>query len=92
MSKLPEKCNACGQPLALANLYVDDGCPCNSRRGVNVTPSKCGACKSDNCVKPGHQLVALFGNIPASSTAVALSDYAAGCILLGAALKDSRGE
>lgn len=58
---IPEKCNACGKPLLLENLYVDDGCPCNTPRGVNFKPAPCPTCKTDNCVKPGHRLPALFG-------------------------------
>lgn len=58
---LPEKCNFCGAPLLLENLFVDDGCPCNSPRGINLTPQPCAACCSEDCVKPGHRLTALFG-------------------------------
>lgn len=53
---IPEKCNACGRPLLLVNLFVDDGCPCNSPRGVNFTPQPCGVCKTDNCVKIAHRV------------------------------------
>lgn len=60
---IPERCNACGRPLLLEYLYVDDGCPCNSVRGVNFEPATCAACRADNCVKPGHRLAALFGGI-----------------------------
>jgi hypothetical protein len=56
---IPAKCNGCGNPLLLENLFVDDGCPCNTPRGVNFKPAPC-AC-GDECVKPGHRLVALFG-------------------------------
>lgn len=59
---IPEKCNACGKALLLENLYVDDGCPCNSRRGVNFTPWECRLCRVDHCVKPGHRLMSLFGD------------------------------
>jgi len=58
---IPRSCSACGKPLALENLYVDDGCPCNSPRGVNFKPQPCRLCKTDNCVKPGHRLNELFG-------------------------------
>lgn len=60
---IPEKCNGCGAPLLLENLYVDDCCPCNTPRGVNFTPSRCLTCKVDNCVKPGHHLPTLFGDV-----------------------------
>lgn len=29
------KCNGCGQPLVPENLWLEDGCPCNTPRGVN---------------------------------------------------------
>lgn len=61
-TKLPSKCNGCGQPLLLENLYVDDGCPCNSSRGINMRPHTCGICQNTFCVKPGHHLSALFGH------------------------------
>ena len=32
---IPKKCNGCGRPLLLENLDGDDGCPCNTPRGVN---------------------------------------------------------
>jgi hypothetical protein len=54
-------CKGCGRRLLLGNLFVDDGCPCNTRRGVNFEPQRCGFCKTDNCVKPGHRIAALFG-------------------------------
>jgi hypothetical protein len=57
---IPEKCNGCGRPLLLANLYCDDGCPCNTPRGVNFAPYACAVCGTDNCVKPGHRLHELF--------------------------------
>lgn len=60
-SHIPQNCAACGRVLKLENLFVDDGCPCNSSRGVNFTPLECPTCKADNCVKPGHRLYALFG-------------------------------
>jgi len=50
---IPTQCNGCGKPLFLENLYVDDGCPCNTPRGVNFKPAPCPTCKTDNCVKPG---------------------------------------
>ncbi len=58
---IPNECNGCGKSLLLENLYVDDGCPCNTPRGVNFKPIKCTKCKTDDCVKPGHQLKQLFG-------------------------------
>lgn len=58
---IPVLCNGCGLPLLLENLYVDDGCPCNTPRGVNFKPLPCPICKMDNCVKPGHRLETLFG-------------------------------
>jgi hypothetical protein len=60
---IPSKCNKCGQPLLLENLYCDDGCPCNSPRGINFKPVSCKICKIDDCVKPGHRLFTLFGEI-----------------------------
>lgn len=66
---IPIACNGCGQQLLLANLYCDDGCPCNSPRGVNFRPQDCGRCGVDNCVKPGHRLAALFGVPPAEPDA-----------------------
>jgi hypothetical protein len=53
---IPERCSACGEPILMANLHVDDGCPCNSPRGVNFPPTRCGICNVDDCVKPGHRL------------------------------------
>lgn len=53
---LPKECNACGQTLLLKHLLVDDGCPCNSPRGVNMTPQHCDLCRTDNCVKPAHHI------------------------------------
>jgi hypothetical protein len=58
---LPDNCNACGKPVLLSNLFVDDGCPCNSPRGVNFKPRPCALCRHDYCVKPGHHIEALFG-------------------------------
>lgn len=52
-----QKCNGCNSPILAENIYADDGCPCNSRRGVNVKPKTCEICRTkynDNCVKPGH--------------------------------------
>jgi len=57
---IPEACNGCGKPLLLENLYVDDGCPCNTPRGINFQPQPCQTCRTDNCVKPGHRLYELF--------------------------------
>lgn len=61
---IPEKCKGCGQPLLLESLFVDDGCLCNTPRGVNFQPQSCEFCKSDICVKPGHRIKALFGCNP----------------------------
>jgi hypothetical protein len=61
MINLPTVCRACGGQFLLENLFVDDGCPCNSARGVNLVPQRCEVCKVDDCVKPGHRLAALFG-------------------------------
>ncbi len=58
---IPATCRACERVLVLENLFVDDGCPCNSPRGVNFTPQRCDLCKTDNCVKPGHRIKELFG-------------------------------
>jgi hypothetical protein len=65
---IPEKCNGCGKPLLLENLYCDDGCPCNTPRGVNFTPKPCAICDTvivlellgAGCVKPGHRLAELY--------------------------------
>ncbi len=61
-SNIPRSCNHCGTWLRLENLFVDDGCPCNSRRGINFEPLPCSLCKTD-CVKPGHHLEHLFGGV-----------------------------
>ena len=62
---VPEKCSVCLQPLLLKNLFVDDGCPCNSPRGINFKPGPCKHCKTDDCVKPGHRIPTLwFGEPP----------------------------
>src|SRR6185437_9790981 len=53
-SHIPIQCNSCGKPLLMENLFVDDGCPCNSPRGGNFTPQPCALCELDCCVKPGH--------------------------------------
>jgi len=57
---IPEKCKGCGAPLLLENLFTDDGCPCNTPRGINFKPKPCKLCQVDNCVKPGHRLYELF--------------------------------
>lgn len=57
---VPKNCNACGQPLLLENLFVEDGCPCNSPFGVNFKPAPCTSC-GVRCARPGHRLPALFG-------------------------------
>lgn len=66
---IPDQCNACRKLLLLENLFVDDGCPCNSPRGINFQPKPCAICKTDDCVKPGHRQTALFGVPRASPTA-----------------------
>lgn len=58
---IPENCNYCKKPLLISNLFVDDGCPCNSMRGINFEPKLCLMCKTNYCVKPGHRLKELFG-------------------------------
>lgn len=58
---IPVSCGACGKPLLLAHLFADDGCPCNSPRGINFTPRRCDICGVDDCVKPGHRQADLFG-------------------------------
>ena len=59
---IPQKCNACDDPLLLENLFVEDGCPCNSPRGVNFKPISCAVCRSV-CSRPGHRIFALFGDM-----------------------------
>ena len=59
--RIPSICGGCEKPLLLENLFVDDGCPCNTPRGINFDPKPCAICKTDHCVKPGHRLEALFG-------------------------------
>jgi hypothetical protein len=54
---IPRKCNGCSKPLLLENLFFDDGCPCNSGRGINFAPRSCSICRVHNCVKPGHRLM-----------------------------------
>jgi hypothetical protein len=72
MAKFPERCNGCQEPLLLENLFVDDGCPCNTPRGVNFKPQRCERCldwdyqkgtsaPAEDCVKPGHRIPDLFG-------------------------------
>lgn len=68
---IPDKCNACGEPLLLENLFVEDGCPCNSALGVNFRPTPCAACGVP-CSRPGHRLRALFGVPVVDATAAAL--------------------
>lgn len=57
---ISRNCAGCGAPLFLSNVLVDDGCPCNSVRGINFEPRHCTICNDDNCVKPGHHLAALL--------------------------------
>ena len=59
--RIPEKCNGCGKPLLLENLYVEDGCPCNTPKGVNIQPRGCATCGKP-CSRPGHRLLELFGD------------------------------
>ena len=58
---IPTTCNGCGAPLLLEHLFTDDGCPCNTGRGVNFRPQPCGICKTNDCVRPGHRIGDLFG-------------------------------
>lgn len=58
-SLLGEHCNGCRKPLLLRNLFVDDGCPCNAKFGINIVPRDCSRCKT-KCVKPGHHIEYLF--------------------------------
>lgn len=64
LSHIPTACIACNEPILLANLLVDDGCPCNSVRGVNFKPESCIICERPDCVKPGHRF--MFGHIVTS--------------------------
>ena len=57
---IPEGCNACGKPLLLENLFVEDGCPCNSRKGINFVPEDCMIC-GERCARPGHRQDKPFG-------------------------------
>lgn len=59
-TKIPAVCRACGEPLLLENLFCEDGCPCNSPRGVNFKPEPCAEC-DEPCSRPGHHIGALFG-------------------------------
>lgn len=59
---IPSKCKGCGKPLLMENLYVDDGCLCNSPRGTNFEPWPCCICGTDFCVKPGRRMSALYGD------------------------------
>lgn len=61
---IPAECRTCGRLLLLENLYVDDGCPCNSPRGNNFQPMACSICRQHDCVKPGHRLGMIFGAVP----------------------------
>jgi len=61
MKEIPTTCAACSRPLLLTNLFYDDGCPCNARRGVNFTPQTCVICMGAACVKPGHRIEQLWG-------------------------------
>lgn len=61
MVGLDDTCRGCGKPLLMRNLFMDDGCPCNTKRGINLVPRPCRICGAEDCVKPGHRLVELFG-------------------------------
>jgi hypothetical protein len=61
-SRLPERCKGCGEPLLIENLFCEDGCPCNTPRGINFSPKPCKICEIDCCVRPGHRLAELFGD------------------------------
>lgn len=56
-------CNGCGHPLLLENLLCEDGCPCNTPRGVNYKPVPCAIC-GEPCTRPGHHLKAVVGFDP----------------------------
>jgi hypothetical protein len=51
-----KKCNGCGKTLLLEHMLCDDGCPCNTPRGINVPPRECRYCKTNDCVKPAHHI------------------------------------
>lgn len=59
---IPERCNACGEPLLFECLFVEDGCPCNSPRGINFPPKPCSLCGED-CTRPGHHLREILGDV-----------------------------
>lgn len=56
MVSFPKTCNACGQPLLLENVFCEDGCPCNSPRGVNVPVRDCSFCMTE-CARPAHRII-----------------------------------
>ncbi len=68
---IPTSCRACGKALLLENLFVCDGCPCNSANGVNFAPMPCALCRVEHCTRPGHRLVAIFGEACAGSVVTA---------------------
>lgn len=51
----PLTCNGCDAPILPSNALVDDGCPCNTPRGINFAPEPCAICGIDHCVRPGHR-------------------------------------
>jgi len=67
---IPKNCRGCGELLLLENINVDDGCPCNSPRGVNLVPKQCTLCGSQTCVKPAHHII-MYNSIEVSMTKVA---------------------
>jgi hypothetical protein len=73
-------CRGCGKPLLLENIYVDDGCPCNSQRGVNFQPRPCSICGTEACVKPAHHLPELF---PSSQPSIKPAKTRGKCSMCG---------
>ena len=59
---IPRRCKGCGKSFYLENLFVCDGCPCNSANGVNFAPMACSICQVEHCTRPGHRITALFGD------------------------------
>lgn len=37
---LPKQCGGCGKPLLPENAWMEDGCPCNSPKGVNAPAAR----------------------------------------------------
>ena len=55
--RIPTNCRGCGKPLLIENILVDDGCPCNTPRGINLVPKPCPMCRTQDCVKPQHHII-----------------------------------